>query len=142
MTGEEKWAWIAGMLSIVTYSAYLVIVQARAGERPFTDVHYVTPLLWTVGASIVASIVLSMVTGIDSAKGVDRKDQRDREIGRFGEYVGHWVLVVAALGAMVLALFDADTFWIANVLYLGFSLSAIVAAAAKIITYRRGFPGW
>jgi hypothetical protein len=43
---------------------------------------------------------------------------------------------------MVLALFDADTFWIANVLYLGFSLSAIVAAAAKIITYRRGFPGW
>ena len=31
-----------------------------------------------------------------------------------------------------------DYFWIANVLYLGFTLSAIVGAAVRLVGYRRG----
>ena len=34
------------------------------------------------------------------------------------------------------------TFWIANVIYLGFVLSGIVASIAKLVAYRRGFQSW
>jgi hypothetical protein len=35
-----------------------------------------------------------------------------------------------------------DRFWIANVIYLCFFLSAVLGAATKIIAYRKGFPRW
>ncbi|MFD2762840.1 hypothetical protein [Micromonospora eburnea] len=41
-----------------------------------------------------------------------------------------------------MALADRDQFWIANVIYLGFVLSAVVGSAAKIVAYRRGFQSW
>jgi hypothetical protein len=43
---------------------------------------------------------------------------------------------------MVLALLEADPFWIANVLYLGFALSAVVSSAAQITTIRGGDGPW
>ena len=39
---------------------------------------------------------------------------------------------------MLLALGEADHFWIANAVYLGFTLSGVVGAVAKIVTYRTG----
>jgi hypothetical protein len=33
-------------------------------------------------------------------------------------------------------------FWIANVVYLCFVLSSVLASTAKIIAYRRGLPRW
>jgi hypothetical protein len=41
-----------------------------------------------------------------------------------------------------MALAEWDRFWIANVIYLCFVLSAVVASAAKIFAYRRGFQSW
>jgi len=43
---------------------------------------------------------------------------------------------------MVLAMLDTDQFWIANVLYLGFVLSALLGSLAKIAGYRDGFQTW
>ena len=31
-------------------------------------------------------------------------------------------------------------FWIANAVYLGFVLSAVVGSVAKVVAYRRGLP--
>ncbi len=39
----------------------------------------------------------------------------------------------------ILALIEADWFWIANAMYLAFTLAAIVGAVIKLIAYRRGF---
>ena len=50
--------------------------------------------------------------------------------------------MIGSLGAMVLALFEADWFWIANAIYLGFVLSAIVASATKLAAYREDFSTW
>jgi hypothetical protein len=41
-----------------------------------------------------------------------------------------------------MAMVELDYFWIANVIYLAFHLSAILGAAAKIVAYRRGFQPW
>ena len=140
VTHEEKRAWILGIAAIVSYAVYLVVVLGRAGGRPLAEVPYVATLLWTVGASIVASIVLSILAAMVSKDG--GKDQRDREIGRFGEYVGHSFVVIGAVAALLLAMAEAPHFWIANAVYLAFTLSAILGSAARIFAYRRGFQPW
>jgi hypothetical protein len=56
--------------------------------------------------------------------------------------MGQAFVVIGALGALVLALFDVDGFWIANVIYLCFVLSAILSSIAKIVAYRSGMPRW
>ncbi|MEV7043363.1 hypothetical protein [Amycolatopsis sp. NPDC051061] len=140
VTHEEKRAWILGISAIASYAVYLVVVLGRAGGRPLAEVPYVAVLLWTVGASIVATIVASILAAMVSKDG--GKDQRDREIGRFGEYVGHSFVVIGAVAALLLAMAEAPHFWIANAVYLAFTLSAILGSVARIFAYRRGFQPW
>lgn len=141
MPFEEKRTWILGIAAVVSYAVYLVIVLARARHEALVDVDYVAPLLWCVGGSILVSIVAAIAVSIGSRDG-DRKDQRDREIDREGARIGTAFVVLGAIGALILAMVDAERFWIANVIYLGFTLSAVVGATAKIIAYRRGFWPW
>jgi hypothetical protein len=71
-----------------------------------------------------------------------KKDQREREIHRFGEYTGYAFITIGALAAMIFAMFEFDYFWIANVVYLCFILSGILSSIAKIVAYRAGLPRW
>lgn len=142
MSFEEKSAWIMGIVAAVSYGVYVAVVLGLAGIMPLDEVPYVAPLLWTVGASIAASIALRILMGIFSPKEAGMKDQRDREIYRFGEHIGQSFVVIGGVAALLLAITEADHFWIANVIYLMFFLSAILASAAKIVAYRRGFQPW
>jgi hypothetical protein len=142
MAYEEKRAWIMAVVAAGTYVAYLAIILGRAGHMALTEVSYVSTLLWTVGISIVASIVLNIVVAMGSPRGADRKDQRDREIGRFGEHIGQSFVVAGGVAALVMAMARLDYFWIANAIYLAFVLSAILGSVAKIFAYRRGFQRW
>lgn len=141
MAYEEKRTWILGIVAMVSYAVYLAIVLVRARDSALTEVAYVAPMLWAVGVSIAVSIVGAIVVSIASRDG-DRRDQRDRQIDKEGERVGNAFVVIGALGALALALADQDSFWIANVLYLGFTLSAVFAAMTKIAAYQRGFWPW
>lgn len=145
MAYEEKRAWIMLVVAVLGYGGYLVAVLARAGDVPLAETPYAAALLWSVGAAIVAGIVLGIVlgivAGIASPKG-RRTDERDREIGRFGEYVGQSFVVIGSLSALLLAILEVGYFWIANVVYLCFVLSAILGSTAKIVAYRRGVPRW
>ncbi|MEU8261989.1 hypothetical protein AB0C02_15365 [Micromonospora sp. NPDC048999] len=142
MAFEEKRSWIMGLVAIAAYAAYVVIVLGRADGDPLAEVSYAGPLLATVGGSIVASIALNIVVSILSAEGANEKDQRDREIHRLGDHIGQSFLVIGGVAALAMALADWDQFWIANVIYLGFVLSAVVGSTAKIVAYRRGFQSW
>ena len=142
MSFEEKSAWIMGAVAAGSYGVYLAIVLGLAGTMPVEEVPYVAPLLWTVGASIAGSIVLHALLGIFSPRDAGKKDQRDREIYRFGEYIGQSFLVAGAVAALLLAMAELDYFWIANVIYLAFVLSAILGSVAKVVAYRKGFQPW
>jgi len=50
--------------------------------------------------------------------------------------------VIGGVGALLLAIFELGYFWIANLLYLYFALSAVLGSIAKIVGYRRGFQKW
>jgi cobalamin synthase len=142
MAYEEKRAWIMLVVTVGVYEAYLIIILVRADGVPLAEVPYVSTLLWTIGAAVVASIVLHMVVAMASPKDAGKADQRDPEIDRFGEYAGQWFVIAGGVAALVLSLFEVDHFWIANAIYLAFVLSAILASAAKIVAYRRGFRPW
>jgi len=99
-------------------------------------------MLWVIGGAIVASIVGRILVEILSPSESTRGDIRDKEIDRLGERVGGSFVVAGALGALLLAMFDVDGFWIANTVYLCFVLSAIVSSITKLVAYRRGVPTW
>ena len=142
MAFEEKSAWIMGIVSVVAYAAYAFIVLELGRAMPLAEVDYVPAMLVTIGAAIVVSILLHIIVGVISRKDAGKKDQRDRQIYRMGEYVGQSFVVAGAIAAMLLAMFELPHFWIANVLYLAFVLSAILGTIAKLVSYRRGMPAW
>ncbi|MFD5507111.1 hypothetical protein ACFWIB_04965 [Streptomyces sp. NPDC127051] len=143
MAFQEKRAWIMGVVAIAGYAVYLAVVLGRAGTGvPLPEVAYVVPLLWTVGGAIAASIALSIAAAITSPGEADVKDQRDKEIARLGEYTGQSFLVLGAVTALALSMAEADRFWISNVIYLGFVLSAVLASVVKLAAYRWGFQSW
>jgi len=151
MTSEERNIWVSALAAVGAYVSYVIVMHARAAGGPLVEVPYVTPLLWTVGATILASIVGSIIAAIlaaivtairngpDAAQQIDRKDERDRQINRFGEYVGFYVLSAGVVGGLALTMTGSAHFWIANALYLAFVVSGLVAAVVKIVAYRRGF---
>ena len=142
MSFEEKNTWIYAVVTVVAFGAYLATILGRAQGAPLTEVPYVGAMLWTIGAAIVASIAGRIVVAVAWPKDADKKDQRDKEIHRFGEYVGQSFVAVGALAALLLAMAEVDYFWIANAVYLAFFLSAVLSSAAKLVAYRRGFQPW
>jgi len=142
MSAEEKRAWIMAVVTGGAYATYVTLVMSEAGGGALAGAPYVATMLWTIGIAVLATIVLDAVAAIASPSECDQKDQRDREIYRFGEYIGHWVLVAGAVAALGMSMARLDYFWIANVIYLAFVASAILASVAKIVAYRRGFQPW
>lgn len=142
MASEERNAWQFGILAIVTYSVYVTIILERAGNTPLTEVDFAWPMIWTILGSIVASIVLAILLAILFPRRIEKPDVRDKQISRFGDHVGQGFVIAGAVAAMLMAIADWDRFWIANVIYLGFVLSAVLSSVAKIVAYRRGFQPW
>ncbi|MGY4394209.1 hypothetical protein ACVWXB_007508 [Streptomyces sp. TE12347] len=139
---EEKRAWIMIVVTVASYGAYLAVVLGRSGSEPLAQQPYAAALLWTVGAAIVASIVLHITVSLFSSEEDKVKDQRDREIHRFGDHIGQSFVAIGAVTGMLLAMAEADQFWIANAIYLAFVLSALLGSMAKISSYRMGFHPW
>jgi hypothetical protein len=142
MSAEEKRAWIMAVVTGGAYAGYVTVVVGAAHGGALAGAPYVATMLWTIGIAVLATVVLNVVAATASPSECEEKDQRDREIYRFGEYLGHWVLVAGAVAALGMSMVRLDYFWIANIIYLAFVVSAIIASLAKIVAYRRGFQPW
>ena len=142
MVYEERNSWSALIVTLITTIAYVIVIARAADGGPLTDVEWWPIMAWTIGISVVATVVVSVLWGIIAGMfdpdGVGESDQRDRDIARMGNRVGQAFVVVGGLGVIVLSAVEADTFWIANTMFIGFALWAIVAGIASVIAYRRG----
>jgi hypothetical protein len=138
MSYEEKGTWVYLVSSAGAYAVYLVIVLGRLASTPVAEVSYAWVLLWTTVGAVVASTLGR--TLVETARPSDsrRADVRDKEISRFGEYASRWFIVAGAAAGFFMALAKWDYFWIANAIYLGFVLWAVVGSAIKLVAYRRG----
>ena len=88
---------------------------------------------WIMGVLAVAAYTtyLVIVLGLAQAAPLTEVD-----------YVPALLWTIGAVAAMLMAMFRFDYFWIANLIYLCFVLSAILGTITKIVSYRRGLPSW
>lgn len=142
MVHEERNAWAGLIVGVLVIPAYVVIVLRRASDAPVASMDWFPPMLWTIGIGVVATIVLSvlwgMIAGARDPEGAARSDIRDRDISRMGGRVEKAFLVIAGLGVIALCAVGAEVFWIANTMFAGFAVSAIIGGVARVIAYRRG----
>ncbi len=120
---DEKVAWAYLVVAVLGYAVYLILLGVN-------------------GPGAYVPLLIGTVVGISNPREADKRDQRDREIKVFGERVGQAFVVIGALAALVLALFETPWFWIANAVYLAFVLSAVVGSIATLVAYRKGLPAW
>ena len=139
MTLEERRSWAFLVVAVVAYGVYLATVLAGAASAPLVDVDYVPAMLWSIGSAIVAGMVLGIVLGIFTPRRDQPKDVRDRDIAQLGDRVGQSFLVVGGVAVLLLAITEAPYFYIANVVYLCFVLSAVLGSVTRVVVYRRGF---
>ena len=147
MSSEERGQWVYLVVFVVTYGAYLFIILGQLGQTAPADIDYVPTMLAAIGIGIALAIVGRIAVEIvgrisaeiaGDAEGQDA-DVRDRDVGRFGEYVAGTALGVGMVVPFVLTLAEFEYFWIANAMYLAFVASALIGAVVKLVAYRRGF---
>ena len=147
MSSEERGQWVYLVVFTVTYGAYLVITLGQLGQTAPADIDYVPTMLAAIAIGIALAIVGRILVEIVSRVSAEvaghegglEADVRDRDIGRFGEYVAGTLLGVGMVVPFILTLAEFDYFWIANAMYLAFVLAALVGAVVKVVAYRRGF---
>jgi hypothetical protein len=163
MSFEERQTWVEAVVMIVVPGWYFVTILSQASSTPISDIEYQWPLAISVVVVIATIIVGIIATTIGAAIGnriaiareagttegiefddsdlddLDRSDERDKAINRFGGYVGGIVLGVAVLVPLGLAMAEREPFWIANALYAALVLSILASSAVKLVAYRRGF---
>jgi len=150
MPFEEKFTWVSAVVSAGVAVVYFASMLGQVRAVPVAEIAYQGPLLIAIGALIaltilgtigmaIGSAISAQITGKGSIDDIDRKDERDADINRRGELIGYYVSSAGALGVLALAMLRCDPFWIANALYLSFVVGSLVASAAKLVAYRRGF---
>lgn len=138
MTFEERSQWAYAFAALATTLVYFTWLGLQLADRPAAQVEFVKPLLWTIGASmIVHALGTGFVRGSNPAD-ADKRDDRDREVGRRADAISFLVFSIAALPGFVLAIVDADTFWIANSLFAAYALTAVTGVVTRSVLYRRG----
>lgn len=142
MVYQERVAWSQLIVSVITIAVYVALVVRSADGGQLTSVDWLPLMLWTIGGGIVLTIVLSIlwgiVAGMRDPQSATATDIRDRDISRLGGRVEHSFLVIAGLGVIALCGAGAHLFWIANTMFLGFAISALIGGIARVVAYRRG----
>ena len=138
MSYEEKGVWVYLGVALATFGVYVAIILGRAGDAPLTEVPYVSTMLWMIGLSILLSVLTRVAVEVATPSDTHQADVRDKEINRFGEYVGGVFLAIGVLVPLVLAFTEAHHFWIANAIYAAYILQAASSSVVKIVVYRRG----
>jgi hypothetical protein len=95
-------------------------------------------MLWAIGIGIALSILGSIAVAVSKPKEADKTDERDKQINRFGDYVGGVAFGISMIIPFGLAVTESDHFWIANAIFAGFVLTSILSSTVKIVGYHRG----
>lgn len=138
MSFEEKGAWAYLVGAIVIPALYARHVFGQLGQLPVAEMVWVRPMLIAIGAGIVVGIAATVLIAATKPSEAGQRDVRDKEISRFGDYVGGIVLSGMVVGVLALTMFEVEHFWIANAIYAAYISQAITSSVVKLVAYRRG----
>lgn len=135
---KERGTYIDLIVAVGVAAKYVLDIYRLQLVDPLTEVAFQGPMVRAIIISVVATIVLHIIYGILTGGKDTQEDQRDRQVSRFGDWISLFPLASGAGMGLVLAMVGAHHFWIANVIYAGFFISAIAGNITRIILYRRG----
>jgi hypothetical protein len=138
MSFEEKVNWVYGAVALAVFGVYFTGIFAQARTTAVSEIAFQQPMLIAIGIAVAANVIGSIVVAISKPSEADKSDARDKEVHRFGEYIGGGVLGVAMVLPLGLAMAEAEPFWIANAICAGMVLSQFVSTVVKLVAYRRG----
>jgi hypothetical protein len=138
----EKSNWVVLFVAVPTLLVYLAVVVPQVLSDPMAEVSWVEPMVFAIVGFVVANVLGNVVAAASNPGEADKNDQRDKEIDRFGERVGNWLIIAGSIVALVLAMTTADHFWIANAIFLGGMAGALLSSATKIAAYHGPFQRW
>lgn len=139
MTFKAKTTAIMLLTLTIVYGWYFIQMLPEMAETPVSEIGYQGVMLATVVLFVILFVAGMIVLAAADRRQADDEDERDQLIERRGDQVGSYVLLVAALAAMGLAMVEGDYFWIANALLAGLVLSELVKGIVMLAAYRRGF---
>lgn len=139
MTFKAKTTAIMLVTLTIVYGWYFIQMLPEMAETPVSEIGYQGVMLATVVLFVILFVAGMIVLAAADRRQADDEDERDQLIERRGDQVGSYVLLVAALAAMGLAMVEGDYFWIANALLAGLVLSELVKGIVMLAAYRRGF---
>jgi hypothetical protein len=126
---------LVGYLAVYSWYFARVVDAARSG--PIADIDYQGLLIAMVGVLVAATVVAEVLIAVAAPSGADQVDERDRLIGLRGDRIAGWVVTIGALAGLVLAMVEAESFWIAHALLAGLVLAEILKSIAMLVNYRR-----
>jgi hypothetical protein len=139
MTYQEKGTWVYSFVSLAAFGLYLIWLINQILSIPATTINYLVPMLCAIGGAIIAHITGTILITIAAPKEADKQDERDREIDRYGEYRGQFLVNIGGAIVLGMCMLKIDYFWIVHVMYFAFVGSALTSSVVKIISYRQGF---
>ncbi len=142
MTFREKTQWVVLVVGVATLVVYLAVVVPQVLEKPVAEVDWVQPMLVAIVVFVVANVAGNVLAAASDPREADRHDERDREIDRYGERVGSWLVIAGAIVALGLAMAGIDQLWIANAIFLGGLAGALLSSVTKIAAYHGSFQPW
>jgi hypothetical protein len=138
MSFEEKSTWIYAVIALIVPVIYIGFIFGQLQGTPVTEIAYEWPMLTAIGIGIPLAIVAHILVAIAVPKEADKRDERDKEINRLGDYFGSFALYGGGLLALGLALAGVEHFWIANAIFFTFIVNALMTTGAKFVAYRGG----
>jgi hypothetical protein len=138
MSYEERGVWVQLLSFSAGYVVYLAIVVPRLFHAPAAHVSYSPPLVVTALASALIAVLVRSALEVARPSDSGKPDVRDRDIKRFGEHASRWCVIGGATAGLIGANAHWAYFWIANVIWLGFVLWAVVDSVLRLVAYRRG----
>jgi hypothetical protein len=138
----EKSNWVVIVVAVPTLVVYLALIVPQVLGKPMAEVAWVQPMTLAIIGFVVANVLGNIVAAASNPGEADKSDQRDTEIDHFGERVGNWLMIAGSIAALILAMTGGDHFWIANAIFLGGIVGALLSSVAKIAAYRGSFQTW
>jgi hypothetical protein len=138
----EKSNWVVLVVAVGTIAAYGTWALTQGLSKPVAEIGWVQPMIVSIVGFVVANILGMIIVAASNPKEADKSDQRDKEIDRFGERVGNYLIIAGACVALVLAMAAADRFWIGNTIYFAGILAAMGSSVTKIAAYHGPFQRW
>lgn len=136
---EEKGVWTQLVVSVAVFVWYIVTMVGQLQLADAAAIDFAPTLLWAIGISIAASIVVRIVVEILTPSDSYKVDDRDKAISRRGALATGSVVTIGMLAPLALAIVRAEPFWIANAMFAVYFVGSMVGSVVQLVSYRRGF---